>query len=298
MIFLGSKGRKTILLITILLISLITIDLFLIQYDLHSSIFVRTIKHYYLLPKLNRTEQFYRARKLPLHTDEFVMMLWLWPKLATEVSRVYEKDPFLRIYSSILFSDTLHISRRVNLLEEAAELIRFSGENTLFYDFGNQYNAVLTEPRDDRVLKAMYCDKTGYDELDFKIMYSLRDHNGGYGDTHYLLSLLLLEKFQCVNQTIIEQTKQQVINDLIDAQSLDNSFSDLFAERMVLLFWTGRYDVIKFNWIMRVAKEQTDDGGWWDVETDGTDPHITGLSALAIKYFIEARRVDDIVTMQ
>ena len=50
---------------------------------------------------------------------------------------------------------------------------------------------------DRQFVRAMYCDRTGYDDLDFKTLSSVLKNKGGYYDTHYLWGLLFLKENNC-----------------------------------------------------------------------------------------------------
>jgi len=254
--------------------------------DQHSSIFVQLAKKYYFMPILNDAESFYKTYAEPLQTDEFVMLLWLWPERAYLARRAFETDPFYRIYSDEWRTQNFSFIRRADSYEEMEKLARIFGVDTVLYEIDERFESIMTDPTDDVVLKALYCDKTGYDDFDYELLYAFRDHEGGYGDTHYLLSLLFLEKLGCGDASMIAHDKQMVIDSILTAQRHKQEFSDLFAERIVLLYWAGRGDDVEIGWIIQVVKNIQKDGGWKDINRDKSDPHATGLSALAIKYFI------------
>lgn len=256
-------------------------------YDPHDSIYVNFLKKTQFSHALENSKNFYLSNSSPLQTDEYVMLLWLWPSIASETERAHQRDLFYRLYSNDLKADDAIVKRRVDSKEELEEFVDFFGVEEFLYDFGDMDRDVLTDPVDDFVLKALYCDVNGYDQFDLDLLETVQDHYGGYGDTHYLLSLLFVERLGCVPSEKTMENKEAVINRIIIAEKKDQNFSDLFAERIVLLYWAGRGDAVRASWIKMVSDTQNGDGGWRDLGQDVTDPHATGLSALAIKYFIE-----------
>lgn len=273
--------------IFLMIITFICIDLVSFKINQHSSIFVQLVKKYYFVPVLSEAENFYKTYDEPLQTDEFVMLLWLWPERAYSLERVFEIDPFYRMYSNKWKIDNLSLVRRADSREEVAGLAKIFGINTMLYEITDEkIGKIMTDPTDDIVLKALYCDESGYDDFDYKLLSVIRDDEGGYGDTHYLLSLLFLERLGCGNTDVVMQDKQDVIGNILAAESEEQEFSDLFVERIALLYWAGHGQSVDIEWINKVAKNIQRDGGWRDVGVDKSDPHTTGLAALAIKYFI------------
>ena len=139
---------------------------------------------------------------------------------------------------------------------------------------------------------------SGYDDFDEELLGLMRDNEGGYGDTHYLLGLLLLEKLGCRTTEKLFHEKKEVIKSIITAQEDEQEFSDLFAERIVLLFWAGHGDAVDLNWIERIIQEQQTNKGWHDSGEVESNPHTTGLSSLAIKYFIEGEIRQDVLVQE
>ncbi len=272
--------------IFLMIITFICIDIVSFKIDQHSSIFVRLVKKYYFEPILDKSENFYKTYNKALQTDEFIMLLWLWPKQATLVERVFKIDPFYRIYNNKWEINDLNLIRRADSREEVSGLIKIFGNNTMLYEIDNKIGNIMTDPTDDVLLKALYCDETGYDDFDYKLLSVIKDGKGGYGDTHYLLSLLFLEKLGCGNKDMIIHDKSDVVYNILTAELKKQDFSDLFVERIVLLYWAGYSEDIKLKWINKIVQNIQKDGGWRDINKKESNPHTTGLAALAIKYFI------------
>lgn len=264
-------------------------------YDHHKSIIVRFYAKIFFEPTREKARDFYRSYATPMRTDEYIMLMWMWPEYALGAERLHERDPFFRIYADELRIEDLHIRRRVDSKEELAEFVAIFGVDEFLYDVDDISRKTLRDPLDDFVIKALYCDTSGYDQFDYGLLGTIRDRQGGYGDTHYLLSILFLERLDCVSKEQLREDKVSVINDIFRAQKNDQIFSDLYAERVVLLYWAGQGDLVRMPWVKRIADNIQSDGGWKDIGSLGSDPHTTGLAVLAIKYFISEGSSIDIL---
>jgi len=240
------------------------IDFLSFKIDEHSSFFVKFMKKYYFEKSINKAKNYYAVYKKPFQTDEFMMLNWLSPNLATNAQKAFPLDPFYRI-----------LDKNINVSLKKDEKLEY------------KYNYLMTDWTDKDVLNALYCDKINYSEDKFKKLKNIRDYKGGYGDTHFLLSLLFLDSLKCINQKLLENEKNNVIRDIIKAQNKKIQPSiDLFAERIVFLYWAGEKRQIKYNWIKRIVDIQNNTGGWTEIGAKKSDYHITGLCSLAIKYYI------------
>ncbi|MEN8252358.1 MAG: hypothetical protein ABFQ53_02155 [Patescibacteria group bacterium] len=286
--------KHKILFLLLLIFMFIGIEFISYKFDRGNSFFVRLANRYYFEPSLEKTKNFYIAYDTPLETDEFVMLLGLWPELANDKELVFTSDPFYRTYKDSWQVDDMKIVRRAKTKEELKTFLRLFGIDAPVYDIGDKYNKTMTDFTDNVVVKALYCDKSGYDDFDYKLLNLIRDNNGGYGDTHFLMSILFLEKLDCLDKEVLNKDKKSVLENIIKTQKEDEVFSDLFAERVVVLYWAGEGSSVKFPWILKIAKNIKSDGGWRDVGSYESNPHVTGLSALAIKYFINDDFVNNI----
>lgn len=155
------------------------------------------------------------------------------------------------------------------------------------YAVGADYRSFMQDPWDDLVLRSLYCDVYGYSQEDFRVLGSLSP-DGGYVDTHVLLALLFLRENGCYERPERDVAIERVSDMLLRSAEKDGSWSDLFSERIVFLYWAGEGDRVKPEWIGRIVRAQGRDGGWSDPSWgDGSNPHSTGLSMLAIRYFLE-----------
>lgn len=279
-----------------LLVSLLIIAEYMsYQYNPHDSVIGSAVKKLYFAPVLKDAQEYFDAYDAPLQTDEYIMHAWLRPEHAADKERVFDKDPFDRILSVERSIEDYAIVRRVDSGEEVISLYTREGGDAPLYDVDVQYQSAMIDPTDEIISKALYCDSTGYDHFDRELLGLIRDHEGGYGDTHHLLGLLILEKLECLSSEELQNDKIDVINKIIAAQEDDQEFSDLYAERIVLLYWAGRGDAVTVGWIEEIARNVREDRGWSDHGEEGSNPHTTGLSALAIKYFIEGKVVQNIL---
>lgn len=265
------------------------------QWNPHKSILGSVVKQYYFVPAFEDAQEYYATYDQPLQTDEYMMYAILWPEQLDDVDKVFTKDPFDRIYRNDAMINNFSVVRRVDSGEEVIDLYLAEGVDTPLYVIDERYKDTMTDPTDEMIVKALYCDVLGYDDFDEELLGLMRDNEGGYGDTHYLLGLLLLEKLGCSTAEEVFDGKKEVIKAIVAAQEQDQSFSDLFAERIVVLFWAGHGDAVDVNWIEKIVKEQRGDGGWQDSGDMENNPHTTGLSALAIKYFNDGALWQDVL---
>ena len=255
--------KKIFILISLLILFVIT-DFSSFKMNEHSSFFVTFIKKYHFEKSLSKTEDLYKANKNSLESDEFMMLNWLWADIAENTPKTFESDPFFRMIDK-------NYNSHINSDKDIAK-----------------YEYLMTDWTDDDVVPALYCDKLNYSQNNFKKLKSIRDYKGNYGDTHYLMSLLFLESLNCQSSEILTKEKNNVIESIIKAQNKTIQPSiDLFAERIVFLYWAGKKNQIKYDWIKRIIDNQNNDGSWTEIGAQESDYHITGLSALAIRYYID-----------
>ncbi|OGI59722.1 hypothetical protein A2814_00195 [Candidatus Nomurabacteria bacterium RIFCSPHIGHO2_01_FULL_38_19] len=187
---------------------------------------------------------------------------------------IYENNPFIRL-----------LDREKNVI-----FINFSELKGYSYKINPEYQLSAMDPWDTVLLKALYCDMTEYDDEDFSALELLSNHKGNYWDTHFLIGLLFLKNNGCYISSEIQKSIGEVTSYIIDAQKNDTSFSDLYAERIVVLYWAGYGESVKKEWIERVKDNFTNDLGWRaNYLSVFSNPHTTGLSILSLIYYLEAK---------
>ncbi len=188
------------------------------------------------------------------------------------------RDPFLRVLGE---------HKRALSVFETPDPIRT--EDGYDYRIKGEYRRFLVDPWDAMLLRALYCRIYGYSDADFSALASV-PLDGKYADTHKLLGLLLLREQRCYDQDILDRMIRQGAEHIARSAAADQQWSDLFSERIVFLYWAGEGSLVKRDWIDRIAEAQGREGGWTD-PTWGADPnaHSTGLSMLAIRYFLEGK---------
>lgn len=152
------------------------------------------------------------------------------------------------------------------------------------------FDRYLRDPWDDLMLKALYCRETGYDAQDFAGLEHLGKSETSYFDTHALLGLIMLRENQCFDAEKIATASEWLVNDIITDLGQDPVFSDLYAERLAVLFWADAGHRVERAWIDRVRDSLTNDPGWHDFGHDFSNGHTTGLALLALLY---AERKDE-----
>lgn len=230
---------------------------------------------------------------------EEVGSLLLKMKLSPELlatTKVPIDDAFRRLFGSKYAVDDIDLKRLHNLkskkdIHNLLQAHKFELKN-YFYTFSKKYQKALLDGWDDILVKSLYCDISGYDDVDWNILQRLRDGEGDYFDTHQLMALLLVEENKCYDQKEIDQAKKDVIKDIVaaqhkSAQKKNDNFSDLFAERVVCLYWAKAHHLVDPRWIEIILKAQRDDGGWADsIAYPSSSTHPSSLAALGLKYFI------------
>ncbi len=201
-------------------------------------------------------------------------------------------DAFGRLFSERHGIKDLKIERKVRSISEAMMALKRNNNkfHNYFYDFPEKVKNTLVHSYDDVLIKALYCDKSGFDQLDLAILLSMRDHQGGYADTHGLLGLLFLEGNQCLDGGSLNKAKNTIVKTLVEALEKDTVFSDLYAERVACLFWAGAGALVKPEWIQKIKESQRHDGGWANVAREDSSPHTTGLAALVIRYLLTGEK--------
>lgn len=288
-------SQRNIVAIILIFSFLIVAEYMSYQHSPHKSVVGSAMKKYYFAPVLEDVKNYYDVYNQPLQTDEYLMHAMLWPEQNGQLQRIFDKDPFDRIYQDALHIDDLSITRRVESGGDVIDLFLREGVETPLYDIDQRYRNMMIDPTDEVIIKALYCDASGYDDFDQELLGLIRDNEGGYGDTHNLLGLIIIEKLGCRTGEEIFNEKKKVIRSIITAQEVDQEFSDLFAERIVLLFWAGKGDMVDIHWIEGIVKNAQVDNGWRDRGDTEANPHTTGLAALSIKYFIAGEMHQDVL---
>lgn len=158
-------------------------------------------------------------------------------------------------------------------------------------------NYARTEPFAGVLLKALYCDKLGYTDYDFGILHTLYNGDGSYWDTHFLLSLLFLKERNCFDIEKINLAIEKASRSIVLAQEKDTEFTDVYPERIVMLYWAGYGNLVKKSWIEKVKDNFIDNPpGWKAVDfLKYPNSHTTGLSILSLLYYLEGESYQPII---
>jgi hypothetical protein len=200
-------------------------------------------------------------------------------RLPTDIADRFAGDPFLRIIDAERGADDLVFFRRAEPLRPLPNI-----ENNS-YLVNTPYERFLRDPYDDILLKALYCDTTGYTDTDFSILKSVMTGAGDYADTHALWGLAMLRANSCYDPEPLAAEMEILAKAVAAAADRDGRFSDLYAERLVLLYWSGHGDMVREPWVRFIRDHLTDDPGWRDGDDVSANAHTTGLALLALLYF-------------
>jgi hypothetical protein len=230
-----------------------------------------------------------------LRPDEYLFIKEAANKIGTNnidfsiLEKKYAKNIFARILSKDDYIKGIQIEKKKDALNAIGQPLEGK-----FYDIKNvdeKSNAETFGVWNDIIAKALYCDKTGFDNGDFYILKLLRSRDGGYLDTHFLFGLLFLKKNGCyVDENSINKEIADVSSDIAKAEDSDKIFSDLYAERIVFLYWAGQGDLVKKKWIDFVKNNFNNDYGWTEKGSQNFSGHVSGLSLLSLIYFTDGAK--------
>ena len=207
------------------------------------------------------------------------------------------QNPFLRIFpgqKNTAFSKFRNLEIRRSAVEQ-------HGMHDMYTVHPHwKYDKYFVDPTDDVVLKALYCDTTGYDEMDFQILQNVADSSGGYMDTHNILALRLLMENDCFSRkrlhTALISTAHAILKS-VERDMQQAVIGDEVFEKLCMLFWSGFGDHVRKEWMVKVAKYQNKvDYGWshdyvirnghiTPMQGQQSDGHPTGLALLSLVYY-------------
>eukprot|EP01084_Bolivina_argentea_P262480 443892_1 len=204
----------------------------------------------------------------------------------TYFAKLNYDDPFCRVFSKSStitdkFSD-LHLFR-----QDASQKHQVHN----LYEVNKKYKASIVDPSDDVLIKALYCDTLGYDEIDFDVLIRMAEYNGGYKDTHTLIALEFLRVNECYSSdkiySEISKVSQAILNSFSNSDYTD--IHDLFFEKVASLYWAGLGNHVKRKWILQIIEYQNkDDYGWMDTRRPRqkfSSTHTTGLALISLIYY-------------
>ncbi len=276
-------------------IASICIDIALFVIRPQNSIIFSAVRHYTLLIHAMHARSFYTDDVVrTLKSDECILFAHIYGR--NYAYRCLKKDNVFR-----RLVDMHDVSMRPKVIGTFIREVRdipwyfrqFGTElDHAFYAFDAQTQKNITDVYDDILVRALYCD-FDYTDADYALLKVARDGMGGYIDTHQLIAFILLKRNGCggndIDAHIIETA-----NRIIKAQDKPQEFSDLFAERVVVLYWAGHGDHISYAWMQKIIDAQKKDGGWAYKDEEMSNAHTTGLATLALRYYIARKKTQDI----
>jgi len=158
------------------------------------------------------------------------------------------------------------------------------------YHFSDPHHRELYLPRDEVLLKAMYCRDFGYEPRDLDILLATIDNDGGYNDTHALASLLIIRQSGCLPPETLAPHIATLVEILIRTQNSTELFNDLYVERVAFLYWAGAGDQVERKWIKTILDRQLDNGGWNADGSPKANLHQTALAALSLIYYLDGKK--------
>lgn len=211
---------------------------------------------------IESNRQYYEELSVPMKMDSLFLL-----------ALIIEKE---ESFQDINLEKLIDESYRENPYFRMLDYQRPADETT----YENSLNHLLT-PFDQAIVKTLYCDLYGYTQDDLNELFTFRDN--GYGDTHVLTSLLLLQKNNCLDQESIKNKIHAIATDVANAH--DGTFNDLNSEIITFLYWAGYGNLIQEAWIRPIIDNQNTDHGFGSANL--SNPHTNGLSTLALIYYKE-----------
>lgn len=233
---------------------------------------------------LTQARDFLRVQEV-LQTDEAIIAQRLGLSI-DDSQKAFPADPFLRLNDRAFGPE--RVTRSSVIQNVDALLTEEKNYDGPYYILEEEVARYVTDGTDDVLYKSLYCDREGYNALDATILSNIQDFEGGYGDTHALLGLVILQELQCTNKELIERDIEEISGRLVKAQN-GASINDLFMERVVLLYWAGKGNLVRQHWMLSISAAQHDDGGFAFSEGGVSDPHSTALAALALTYYQDGK---------
>jgi len=114
------------------------------------------------------------------------------------------------------------------------------------------------------------------------------DDNGGYGTTHIIVGGLILLENGGAPADAVRALMESTIETIRAANDRTSYAGDLFAERIMVLQWLDRHDLVRPAWILRLLRAQRRDGGWKarNMPPIGqSNQHTTGIAATVLAEF-------------
>ncbi len=226
---------------------------------------------------LGRVENYYQNSEPSTRFDNQAIQAWLGFRDIEELKVNLKDDPLIRLLNAELIQQE-SIEHTIINYDENGKIIDFSAQKL-----------------DDFMIRALYCDMNGFNQQDYYLMSKLRDNSAGYRDTHFLIYNLILQKLGCFDQNILEAHERAVVETILQAQNNDINFSDLYAERIVVLAWAGHTELIQKSWVENILEAQDQQGAWVESNIIYSEElmkkertkHATGLAALSLKYYLD-----------
>ena len=159
------------------------------------------------------------------------------------------------------------------------------------YSISAPHGRQIYAPRDEVLLKALYCRETGFTQNDLDILLATIDNAGGYNDTHALASLLIIQQAGCFPVGELAPHISALVENLIRTQSATELFNDLFVERVAFLYWAGAGKQVRPEWIATILEKQRENGAWGADGNESINLHQTALALLSLIYYHEKQDI-------
>lgn len=119
------------------------------------------------------------------------------------------------------------------------------------------------------------------------------EDNGFYGTTHIVVGGILLLENGGAPEAEVRAMIDATIDTIVYANNITARAEDIYAERVMVLQWLDRHELIRPSWIMRLVANQRADGGWQARNMPpigGSNQHTTIVTLAALAEFLAQHR--------
>jgi hypothetical protein len=174
---------------------------------------------------IDRALSYLRDERVSKGIDSLFMLDLLMPGSVRDTD-IPKSDAFKRLFDERYKASDISITRLVKDIPGVNdEFIKHDYQlGGYFYEIGGRYSGSVLEGWDDILLKSLYCDLTGFDDVDYAILRKLSDGAGNYFDTHQLLALMFLEGNRCLEPEKIDSLKGRLVENIVGVLRSSHAF--------------------------------------------------------------------------
>jgi len=85
--------------------------------------------------------------------------------------------------------------------------------------------------------------------------------------THQLMGFMLMREHRCTGTVDVDLRISLLQQRIVRELNVDFRVTDVYLQRVLMLYWTGAANLVQPVWLNKVLKQQRTDGGWSDQHT-------------------------------